>query len=112
MSQPIISTRLQNRIESLQTGNHTQLRLLRVVAGTSFSEAWLHRRYKKRRLKGEWFEFDEEMLTIIPPLFESDYLPEPRKLDMNIDLELIDKILTEMREKETKRETSQSNESV
>jgi hypothetical protein len=63
------------RLRELQCGNHLVLRVLRVVEGGRREEAWLHARYAHKRLRGEWFEFCAEMLTIEVQPIEAALLP-------------------------------------
>lgn len=53
---------LEARISALQTAHGIQLRLLRQIPIDC--EKALHKRYAHLRLKGEWFTFDPEMLTV------------------------------------------------
>ena len=59
---------LRQRIVNLQIGNHQELYLVKLLYGAREHEKWLHNRYKNlnKHIQGEWFEFDEDMLTIIP----------------------------------------------
>lgn len=71
---------VQARLAMLQTGNHEELRILRIIAGDV--EAGLHRQYSHLRIRGEWFRFDPSMLTAIPglpPEVDEDLLVEYRK---------------------------------
>lgn len=54
------------RLASLQTGNPAELVVVRIVDTPFDAEPLFHERFKERRLRGEWFEFDAEMLTFIP----------------------------------------------
>lgn len=54
------------RITSLQTGHHETLVLLRVIDTAYDSERSFHREFAHRRIRGEWFLFDECMLTFVP----------------------------------------------
>ena len=59
---------LKSRIRELQIGNHQELKLIRAVKGGGRQESWLHYHFRAHRIRGEWFEFCEEMLTIIPSI--------------------------------------------
>jgi len=54
------------RVADLQTGHYETLRVIREVDTWWNSEPQFHERFKDRRLRGEWFTFDPEMLTFIP----------------------------------------------
>jgi hypothetical protein len=54
------------RLRELQTGNHERLHLLRVVDTPFDAEPMFHERFSALRLRGEWFEFSDEMLTFVP----------------------------------------------
>jgi hypothetical protein len=62
------------RVKLLQTGNHLELVLLRTIDGDHTLERYLHRHFAAQRIRGEWFTFHPDMLTIeeadlnIPPL--------------------------------------------
>lgn len=56
----------QRRLRALQTGNPDELRLLRTIEGGQREEKWLHKRFASQRLRGEWFRFSADMLTIDP----------------------------------------------
>lgn len=55
----------KKRLASLQTAHHQELTLLRVIPGNTTAEGILHRRFKKDRLKGEWFKPSEDVLGFI-----------------------------------------------
>lgn len=61
------SSNVSARLRTLQISNFVELKVLRVLPGTKSTESWLHYHYKDRRIKGEWYEFSECMLTLIPP---------------------------------------------
>lgn len=55
------------RRADLQTGHHETLHIIRVIDTADHTEAALHRRFAQHRIRGEWFHFDPEMLTFVPP---------------------------------------------
>lgn len=56
------------RKAAIQTGSGSDLHLIRFVAGAGQKvEKWLHRRFKDQRVRGEWFAFSDDMLTVTPP---------------------------------------------
>ena len=57
---------VDRRIASLQSGHYEALSVLRIFDGSRRTERWLHLHYADRRVRGEWFRFCEEMLTVIP----------------------------------------------
>ena len=70
------SSNVLQRIKQLNTGIHEQCTLIRVIENCDFeAEKWLHKYFKDFRIKGEWFNYTEEMLTIkLPENVCSDYL--------------------------------------
>jgi len=60
--------KLKRRIADLQIGNHQELKLLRTVKGSIYAEFWLHRKFRKLHIRGEWFKYTEDMMKIVPPL--------------------------------------------
>lgn len=57
------------RLQKLQVGNHERMHLVRVIDGGFDEERWLHQRFLKHRIRGEWFAFVPEMMTVRPPDF-------------------------------------------
>ena len=55
------------RLADLQVAHHAELKLAREIPGGLAEEAWLHRRFCSLRIRGEWFRFSDEMLTIELP---------------------------------------------
>jgi len=51
------------RMAMLQSANPANLTLIREVDGGRVLECWFHRLFADYRLDGEWFSFNEEMLT-------------------------------------------------
>lgn len=61
------------RIGELQTGCPWPITLLGVRAGEPHHENWLHKRFSKSRMTGEWFECSEELLSFIATVLHSDF---------------------------------------
>lgn len=55
------------RVAGMQTASAIELKVIRSIAGSGLTETWLHRQYRKLRIRREWFDFAESMLTIEPP---------------------------------------------
>lgn len=65
-----VSDKPKKRLLALQTSHADKLTIIRMIEvdGDDYqTEEWLHRRFIDRRIRGEWFHHDPEMLTIIPP---------------------------------------------
>jgi hypothetical protein len=59
---------LNLRITDIQIGCPEPVALLRVIDdGGKAAERWLHSHFKEQRLRGEWFSFSDDMLTIEVP---------------------------------------------
>jgi DNA-binding transcriptional regulator YdaS (Cro superfamily) len=56
-----------SRLRELQAGCFEKFNVLRVIEGDVLSEKFLHRHFKAQRVRGEWFRFHADMLTIVPP---------------------------------------------
>jgi hypothetical protein len=54
------------RLRELQTAHYMVLRLLREIDGDYRLERALHRRFTAQHIRGEWFAFHPDMLTIMP----------------------------------------------
>lgn len=54
----------EERLKTLQIAHYETLRVIRVVTGDA--EKAFHRRFSSRRVRGEWFRFDPDMLTFSP----------------------------------------------
>jgi hypothetical protein len=59
--------KLQSRIYGIQSSNHEKIFLIRKMHGLSQTEKWLHKRFSDLRIRGEWYLFHEEMLSVRPP---------------------------------------------
>lgn len=51
-----IAVNPENRLKGLQTSHHEKLAILATVSGDLDTEKAYHRRFKRYRIKGEWFE--------------------------------------------------------
>jgi hypothetical protein len=58
---------VEARRKQLQVSNHALLRIIRTIECGRQAEGWMHEYFAARRLEGEWFQFDTEMLVIEPP---------------------------------------------
>jgi len=87
------------RIKSLQTGSPSTHRILLVKEGTQKDEEGLHKKFKKFRTKGEWFEPNEEILIFI------DQEKENKKNEKIVELETKVEHLTNKDQKIVKLET-------
>lgn len=55
------------RLSAVQTGSADELTLLRECPGNRTVEKWLHKKFKANHIRGEWFVFHSDMLTIAVP---------------------------------------------
>ena len=66
----------EQRLQDLQTGHYEHLHIVRVIETTAPIERWLHRRYASQHVRGEWYRFIDEMLTVDPlslvPIADAD----------------------------------------
>ena len=60
---------VMKRMAALQSGCPLNIEIIRIVDGGFSEELWFHKRFSSLRTHGEWFEFDERMLTDTPPEF-------------------------------------------
>jgi hypothetical protein len=89
------------RVAALQKKQSEALVVIRVIEGAFAEERWLHRRYRDLRINGEWFHFDETMLTVA---VEPDAETGPR-LSMNVATDLYSDIQRVARETGTSMTT-------
>lgn len=75
---------MQKRLSGLQTSCADNLSILRLIDGGEPTERWLHRRFAEAHIRGEWFRFLPEMLSILPP----DEIPVPRVVKRRLKLSL------------------------
>ena len=64
----------ESRLSQLQVGNPDELRLMACFSGGQQEEQHLHDFLKTLRIRGEWFEFNEEVRRFIHVLVDSDGL--------------------------------------
>ena len=63
---------VMKRLFYLQVGNHLDLRILRTIPGDFKIEKRLHDYFRSDHIRGEWFHYNKEMLTIgLKPDFDS-----------------------------------------
>ncbi len=78
------STNPALRIKSIATGCSEAGYIIREIYGYgSKAEKWLHKRYINLKVKGEWFEFTQEMLTTKIPTQYVDHLEKYAKIYKN-----------------------------
>lgn len=58
---------VERRRATLQTAHHEELVVLRVIDTAFDAEPVMHKQFAHLRIRGEWFDFDPEMLTFDPP---------------------------------------------
>jgi Meiotically up-regulated gene 113 len=57
----------KGRLRGLQSAQSTAMVLLRTIDGDQGVERWLHRQFGAYRIRGEWFTFHPDMLTVTVP---------------------------------------------
>jgi transcriptional regulator with XRE-family HTH domain len=77
------TTNLTTRLLTLINESPRVLTILRVINGDRSVERWLHDYYAERRIRGEWFHFDESMLTVTP----GSVLPGAKELTYRLPAE-------------------------
>lgn len=55
------------RIAQLRTGQPFEVEVFRTLDAPKWTEKWLHDHFSSARVIREWFEYRDEMLTIVPP---------------------------------------------
>ena len=78
------SVNVAARLSGLQVACPYNLFLIRVIDGGAATEAWLHRKFEAHRVRGEWFRFDEAMMTVVPP----DEIPVRKTVKQRRDIRL------------------------
>lgn len=63
-----VAVDVEGRVAELQTAHHEELRLVRIIDGSFAEEVALHRHYASARIRGEWFEWSDDMLDIVPEI--------------------------------------------
>ena len=56
------------RMKNMQTGNPTELEMVKVVLGGLTEERKIHRLFETYLIRGEWYKFDPMVETIINAL--------------------------------------------
>jgi Meiotically up-regulated gene 113 len=96
----------EGRRDALQTAHADRLEIARKIDGGRPTERWLHHKFSDRRITGEWFQFCDEMLTIVPPNDES--LKAPSVKNALLKLAKLRRRVNEIRNGEPKNETAVS----
>lgn len=85
---------LSRRIVTLQTGQAHRLVLLRTIDAPGWAEGWLHGFFAGVRTAGEWFNYQEEMLTVPIPTEKPRVNPRitntTRNLTMRYPVDLVE----------------------
>jgi hypothetical protein len=63
---------VQARIRTLTVGNPDELQVVLILEGSKTQEYEIHGRFKSLRLRGEWFEFAEELRCFVADRLEDD----------------------------------------
>lgn len=73
-------TSVEKRLSELQCGSPVPLTLLAIIGGTVKHEQELHRLFKRFHVRGEWFEYHDEIKAFIAqiPPYSPDGLPANR----------------------------------
>ena len=64
-----------NRLKELQTANAFELTLTNVIEGDKSDESWLHDKFEKFKLLGEWFTLTNEINTYFLEQYELQNKP-------------------------------------
>lgn len=92
------SKKITERVAGLQVGNPVKLTILRTVVAEPWVESWFHDEFDELRLQGEWFSFDEKMLSLLAPAEKPALLskritkPESSSVTFRIPSDLLDRI--------------------
>lgn len=60
-----ISCAPTKRLKSMATGNHGEMKLLGIIPGNRAREVAMHKKFKKYRIKGEWFHLVPEITKYV-----------------------------------------------
>ncbi len=55
----------KKRISGIQTASPLKIEIISIIAGDTTDEKELHKKFKDKRLNGEWFKYDEEIINYI-----------------------------------------------
>lgn len=87
---------IEQRVKELQTGNPTTLISVTYIKGKHDTEGYeLYKRFKELRLKGEWFEYNDEMKQFISRIKNNEI--EMTLVELRIDKKTT--VLDEIQEK-------------
>lgn len=56
---------VEKRLKAMQTGNPYELELIMMIKTSNYpkTELFLHKRFDKYRIRGEWFKLSEELIN-------------------------------------------------
>ena len=76
-----------DRMNTFQCGHHKKTVLLRKIEGSRKAEAWMHKQFTHLRVRGEWFTFSPDMMTVSIPESFPKYKSRPSKSNGRIRIE-------------------------
>lgn len=60
------------RLLSLQTSNHEKLKIYKIIEGDFSTEKFLHNKFSKYKMRGEFFQFSKEIKDYFDNIIDSD----------------------------------------
>ena len=80
-----VTWNIQLRLDELQVGNPCKLNLLWIYNGRQFTELELHAKFKSDRIRGEWYNRTEAILSLKDKYPNDCFQPTPLGLYKCID---------------------------
>lgn len=78
------SERVLPRVSNLRWQYKDTFTIIRIIPGSYPEERWMHRTFKDQRIKGEFFTFSAEMMTVNPPSVEEIMRTFPKNVSIQI----------------------------